>query len=131
MRFLGGCVVFKWFAVAVLAAILIPVASTAHAQGYDTGPIPHEATGRYWLPICENPSTNYRCIDVVDGINSGHAQMVRLNRVNVPYCAGTATLGVLTDVATSYIRRNQHLTHLRYTDLALMAWQEAWPCRRY
>jgi hypothetical protein len=126
-----------------IVCVLASTAPGAHAQsGYYGSPppygssppptenVPHEFTGSYWLPICENPSTNYRCVDIVDGINSGHAQMQRLYGTASPYCAGNTTLGTMTDVATSYVRRNYNISQQRFTDLVLMSWVEAWPCRR-
>ena len=117
----------------VIVAVLMMTAGSlgALAQGYGSQSNPEQTTGRYWLPICENPSQNFRCVDVVNGLNDGHAQLVSLQRIAAPYCPGNATLGTLTDVAVAYVRRNYHLSHMRFTDLALAAWIEAWPCRRY
>jgi Rap1a immunity proteins len=118
----------------ILAALMAFVGSFgALAQGssYGSQVNPELTTGRYWLPICENPNQNFRCVDMINGLNDGHAQMVSIQRVNAPYCPGNATLGAMTDVAVAYVRRNYHLSHMRFTDLALASWIEAWRCRRY
>lgn len=122
----------------LLAALMFVSSSNVQAQGglnsygappYGSPPVPDTATGRYWLSICENPSTNFRCVDLVHGLNSGHAQFADMYKTRSPYCAGNATLGTMTDVAVSYVRRNYNMAHYRFTDLVLLAWSEAWPCR--
>jgi hypothetical protein len=119
------------FALAMLLGALSPSVS-AQTVPRETRQIEQSATGHSWLRTCESEATYSQCVSLIIGIDAGHAQMTAANPgIQYSYCPGNQTMGQMTWVAINYVRRNTHMRHMRFTDLVLMSWMEAWPCRRY